>query len=230
MCILNGRFVAPMVLLSAFGGLAQAQFIEISVESVTVTSGSTYVSLKGSAIIDTSTIPTVDEHGRYQVDAVDGRYSWIGGGGEHGPSAIDVTDSGIFENAIVSYDPESEGGFSILVSGVMGEGASPSFQLWVATGVQAFDSEDGSFSADPSAYLIDSEYEDQGMVFRFSQNQTLWTPEDHYHEGGSFYFYSVRVVEDPNQAQCSLADFNADGVLNFFDVSAFLQTFSEGCP
>jgi len=42
-------------------------------------------------------------------------------------------------------------------------------------------------------------------------------------------FVSVRIVEGPPEPEC-LADINKDGQLNFFDVSAYLQLFGNGCP
>lgn len=40
---------------------------------------------------------------------------------------------------------------------------------------------------------------------------------------------SVQVVDGPPEPEC-LADINKDGQLDFFDVSAYLQLFGNGCP
>jgi len=47
--------------------------------------------------------------------------------------------------------------------------------------------------------------------------------------GGASFWDNISLVE--GEAPCTNpADMNHDGVLNFFDVSAFLQAFAEGCP
>ena len=47
--------------------------------------------------------------------------------------------------------------------------------------------------------------------------------------GGASYWDNITLIE--GEAPCSNpADFNNDGILDFFDVLAFLQAFSDGCP
>jgi len=47
--------------------------------------------------------------------------------------------------------------------------------------------------------------------------------------GGASYWDNITLVE--GEAPCdNPADFNNDGILDFFDVLAFLQAFSDGCP
>ncbi len=47
--------------------------------------------------------------------------------------------------------------------------------------------------------------------------------------GGASFWDNIQLVG--GDAPCTNpADFNGDGVLNFFDVSAFLQAFAESCP
>lgn len=48
--------------------------------------------------------------------------------------------------------------------------------------------------------------------------------------GDHTFSISVREVPDPNPEPECIADLNNDGQLDFFDVSAYLQIFSDGCP
>src|SRR5690606_3230246 len=47
---------------------------------------------------------------------------------------------------------------------------------------------------------------------------------------GVLNFFDVSAFLNAFSAQNPIADFNNDGLFNFFDVSAFLSAFSAGCP
>ncbi len=47
---------------------------------------------------------------------------------------------------------------------------------------------------------------------------------------GLLDFFDVSAFLTAYNAQDEIADFNEDGLFNFFDVSAFLTAFNEGCP
>jgi hypothetical protein len=47
---------------------------------------------------------------------------------------------------------------------------------------------------------------------------------------GVLNFFDVSAFLQGYNAMSAQADFNNDGVWNFFDVSAFLQAFNAGCP
>jgi hypothetical protein len=40
----------------------------------------------------------------------------------------------------------------------------------------------------------------------------------------------LSIASPSNSAGVAAADFDGDGILNFFDVSAYLSAFSAGCP
>lgn len=48
-------------------------------------------------------------------------------------------------------------------------------------------------------------------------------------EGGASFWDNIRLEGGPPPCN-NPADMNGDGVLDFFDVSAFLQAFGDGCP
>lgn len=54
-----------------------------------------------------------------------------------------------------------------------------------------------------------------------------WHPDSGFF--GGTIFYSAIGIAPPSNA-CSPADLNEDGVVDFFDVSVFLQLFATGCP
>ncbi|MBX3321984.1 MAG: hypothetical protein KF757_03225 [Phycisphaeraceae bacterium] len=47
---------------------------------------------------------------------------------------------------------------------------------------------------------------------------------------GATFWDNVQLVEGGGSGCNNPADFNGDGVLDFFDVQAFLAAFSQGCP
>jgi hypothetical protein len=47
---------------------------------------------------------------------------------------------------------------------------------------------------------------------------------------GSINFFDVSVYLGAFSSGDSVADFNHDGALNFFDISLFLSAFAAGCP
>jgi len=51
-----------------------------------------------------------------------------------------------------------------------------------------------------------------------------------YNGDGSLNFFDISAFLEGYSNQDHPADFNSDGVFNFFDISAFLAEFSAGCP
>ena len=47
---------------------------------------------------------------------------------------------------------------------------------------------------------------------------------------GVLDFFDVSAFLNAYNAQDPVADFTGDGVLDFFDVSAFLNAYNAGCP
>lgn len=225
MRLFNSRFVTSIAAsLCAFTATAQAEFIEITVV-VQTERNSRYVTITGSAIFDTSVIPDVNDNGIARLEAITGSYLYTRG--ITSPSSVTVPDLYTFTGASIEYAPDGVGWFDISIGGD-GEGASPAISVTAGTGNAAFNIGDGSLPEDPEAYLMDTDFEGNNIYADFGGNFIMWTPEQFF--DGGWVSYSVRVVEDPNQTPCSPADFNKDGVLDFFDVSVFLQLFAAGCP
>ncbi len=90
---------------------------------------------------------------------------------------------------------------------------------------------DGSFPDDPAAYTgwtdAESDADIPGMSFA-----GFWTSASGNFLGNCIFSLTVREVPDPNPdtAPECLADINNDGVIDFFDISAYLQLYSNGCP
>jgi len=47
---------------------------------------------------------------------------------------------------------------------------------------------------------------------------------------GMLNFFDVSAFINAYNAMDPIADFTDDGAFNFFDVSAFISLFSQGCP
>jgi len=69
---------------------------------------------------------------------------------------------------------------------------------------------------------------DSGAAYVFSAPGT-GCPAD-LNNDGVLNFFDVSVFLQGFANQDPIADFTSDGLFNFFDVSAFLQAFNEGCP
>ncbi len=49
-------------------------------------------------------------------------------------------------------------------------------------------------------------------------------------EGGASFWDNITLVEGGDVPCTNPADINGDGVIDFFDISGFLQLYAEGCP
>lgn len=63
-----------------------------------------------------------------------------------------------------------------------------------------------------------------------AQTTCSCNPADLADPCGVLNFFDVSAFLVAYNAQDPIADFNADGMVNFFDVSAFLTAFNNGCP
>ena len=222
----NKKTITPILAITcSLASIAQAQFVEISLEANTVRTGPAYITVSGTAIFDTSIAPVIDDDGMAHLNAISGSYFYARG--FNSPSSSSPTEPFTFVNATIRYSPDGNGGFRIVLIGE-GEGANPALTFYVGTDNTAFNSGDGTLPEDPEAYLIDEKSLNVGIEAQFSSNIIRWTPEKFFENGWATY--SVRTVENPNQSACSPADFNNDGVLNFFDILEYISIYQEGCP
>ena len=72
--------------------------------------------------------------------------------------------------------------------------------------------------------------EDSGNARILNETITLSTCAADLNNDGVLNFFDVSAFLSAFSSQNSSADFNNDGLFNFFDVSAFLSAFSAGCP
>jgi len=72
--------------------------------------------------------------------------------------------------------------------------------------------------------------EDSGNATILTETVTLNTCQADLNNDGVLNFFDVSAFLSAYSSGDLLADFNDDGVLNFFDVSAFLTEFNTGCP
>lgn len=90
-----------------------------------------------------------------------------------------------------------------------------------------------SLPDDPAAYLIDVTDPNARIDLRALGETSRWTPDDGFQMISDFgtgaFAVRVRAVDDPNPPEC-LADINNDDSVDFFDISVFLQLYSDGCP
>ena len=84
-----------------------------------------------------------------------------------------------------------------------------------------------SLSEDPADWLPDQATTLYTAVSTFFHKTVYWTQASGYVRGT--FTYTVSTLPSPSTA-CSPADINGEGQLDFFDVSAFLSIFMQGCP
>ena len=66
-------------------------------------------------------------------------------------------------------------------------------------------------------------------TYLMSQNHAGACPAD-LNDDRVLNFFDVTIFIEGFATQSDDADFNGDGLLNFFDVSSFLETYLAGCP
>ena len=72
--------------------------------------------------------------------------------------------------------------------------------------------------------------EDSGNTNIITETVTLNTCAVDFNNDGALNFFDVSAFLSAFSGQDPIADLNNDGQFNFFDVSAFLSAFSAGCP
>lgn len=72
--------------------------------------------------------------------------------------------------------------------------------------------------------------EDSGNTNILNETVTLSSCSVDFNNDGVLNFFDVSAFLGAFSAQDSAADLNNDGLYNFFDVSAFLSAYSAGCP
>jgi hypothetical protein len=70
---------------------------------------------------------------------------------------------------------------------------------------------------------------ESGSAYFFDTNCPLPCEAD-FTGDGVLNFFDVSAFLAAFTAQDPSADFSGDGIFNFFDISAYLQLFSAGCP
>ena len=70
----------------------------------------------------------------------------------------------------------------------------------------------------------------QALMYRFEIEQSPACSPADLNADGELNFFDVSAFLSAFAAQDLAADFNGDGLFNFFDVSAFLSAFGAGCP
>ena len=77
------------------------------------------------------------------------------------------------------------------------------------------------------AYATDRELADVGSVYTYTLAGTCDADID---GNGVLDFFDVSAFLSAYNAEDAAADINNDGIYNFFDVSAFLSVYNAGCP
>ncbi|MBO6513091.1 MAG: hypothetical protein JJ974_03905 [Phycisphaerales bacterium] len=104
-------------------------------------------------------------------------------------------------------------------------GGSPPVQFVVRDPIGRFTTDLPSLPPVLSWYDVDPSGPNAVIELQAEFSTTTWTPGD---DNGGFIM-SVRNVDGPPMPEC-IADLNNDGVLDFFDVSAYIQLYTNGCP
>lgn len=102
----------------------------------------------------------------------------------------------------------------------------------VSTSITYDINQDGEFNNPTSgnfdpAFPADEAYS-VAMYIGYYQDAVICTPD--LNGDGVLNFFDISAFLSAFSAMDPVADFNGDGIFNFFDISAFLSAFSAGCP
>jgi hypothetical protein len=140
------------------------------------------------------------------------------------PSAIDVFSSELeFVNAdfVLIYDSAGDNYF---INSSVIDGGNGEIQFRVGAPKSEFNLSMTSLPDTPDGYQRRN-VPGEGISFASSVGIANWS--EVFNQG--FISMRVRNVDGPPVEACP-GDLNGDGVLDFFDVSAFLSLFNQGCP
>ncbi|MEX0877041.1 MAG: hypothetical protein WD114_06240 [Phycisphaerales bacterium] len=211
------------VVLALLSSSAIAQYIEISF-TATIEDHGRYRHVEASAIFDTDAPPLLKD-GNLVFEAIAGRV--VAGPSDPMPfKAIeDEPDDTPIHGPQLIYSV-AQGDFYLHITGSTGPAV-----LEVHPAGEAFTADMMSLPDEADAYAPGGDYTSQLISSgQFGRGVAHWDPsESPTFDNGSVY-YTARVLKELPPEMCSPADINGDGVVNFIDISAFLQAWHAGCP
>lgn len=214
------------VLLALLSSSAIGQYIEISFTATYDHHGG-YRHVEASAIFDTDAAPVLED-GNLVFEAISGRA--VAELGYHMPFEVieDEPDDATFHDAQLIYSV-AQGEFYLHVRGSTGPIVSAVLEVHPAG--EAFTADMMTLPDEADAYAPGGEYGTQFISGgQFGRGVAHWdASQSPTFDNGSIY-YTARVLQALPPEMCSPADINGDGVVNFIDISAFLQAWHAGCP
>ena len=210
------------VLLALFVSHAQAQYIEIRYE-VTIKDHSSYRFGRSVLIFDTSVAPELSANGTLSYHAISGHYYVDASFRFSTPFKVLDEAIDVFQEAFLNYDPSLQ---EVTVYTVPTTGRYMSISISEVS--DGFFEGMESLPDDPESYAMVDDYERQYIVGSIQRSQTSWDPKEGFLGGA--VTYGARLVTELEPEPCSPADMNADGIVDFFDISSFIQVFLAACP
>lgn len=210
-------------LVALFVSQAQSQYIEIRYE-VTTRDHGFYRTGRSVLIFDTSVAPEVDKDGAQTYYAIAGEYYYDVPSRRETPFKVLDEEENVFEYGWLRYGPGSQ-------SLVVYTGPTAGRVMFIILEEVTADFFEGmdSLPDAPESYALTEDYNSQSISGTFSTGGTAsWNSKEGYQNGG--VTYGARLVTELEPEACSPADINGDGIVDFFDVSEFIQIFLAGCP
>lgn len=211
-----------VVVVALFVSQAQSQYIEIRYE-VTGIEHSRYRFGRSVLIFDTSVAPEIDHEGRCFYHAIRGQYYLESPSRDATIFKVLEEEVDVYNGAYLRYDPDDQSVF-IVTDPVAGR------EMWllITEISDSFHKDMESLPDSPEDYDMTEDYSLQICGAGFGSFTTGWSYEFQY--GGGAMTYGARLVTELEPEACSPADINRDGIVDFFDVSEFIQIFLAGCP
>ncbi len=212
-----------VLLVALFVSNAQSQFIEIRHE-MTGTYHGWFRFGQSVLVFDTSVAPEIGTDGLQTYYAIKGQY--FVHDASHRSTPFNVLDEEVnsFESAKLIYDPSNQEVFIRVASATVS-----SMTLRISEVSDGFYKGMGSLPDAPESYAMVDDYQLQSIEARVSpQYSAYWDGINGYSDGA--VTYGARLVTELEPEACSPADLNQDGIVDFFDISIFIQLFMQGCP
>lgn len=217
---MNIKHISILVVPVIFAAFAQAQYIKI--ETNAIGQGHTYRSLTTNLVFDTDQDPDIDDDGNYVFLALTGDSAGMRLGtlpwGTRSEQDINSLNYGT-----LTYDPTEQSLFYHFSS------ENHLFLMRWGTATDWFFKGMNALPTNPEAFFFADPNGDAWIQVLNGPLSSSWTSGEGFSDSNQVVF-TVTVSDTPPALSCSPADLNADGEINFFDVSVFIETYLNGCP
>ena len=177
-------------------------------------------------VFDTTIAPEKGPSGEHIYNAITGHCFTDDSNGSHTPFRLNQEEVDVFKSGELVFYPDGQ---SISIKTRLT--VSGGLEIHIAEMSDAFFMEMESLPDNPESYAMVDDPALQYISGLNAVGRSFWEEGD----GGNIFYdgsvtYGARLVTELEPEACSPADLNQDGIVDFFDISIFIQLFMQGCP